>query len=85
VRAARGLDEPGLLEQRDDALEVGERQALGSAIALSETGRSALARPSSTSSRTPYSAFVVKITPKSYRAGRRTRSTRARRRPPRVG
>ena len=29
VRAAGALDEGGLLEQRDDALEVGERQALG--------------------------------------------------------
>ena len=32
-----------------------------SEIALSETGASAACRPSSTSRRTPYSAFVVKI------------------------
>ena len=29
VRAARALDDLGLLQQRDDALEVGERQTLG--------------------------------------------------------
>ena len=29
MRAARALDEVGLLEQGDDALEIGERQALG--------------------------------------------------------
>ena len=29
VRAARGLDEAGLLQQGDDPLEVGERQGLG--------------------------------------------------------
>ena len=44
------------------------------AIAFSETGRAAVGwRPSSTSSRTPYSAFVVKIMRvKSYQRGRRT-------------
>jgi hypothetical protein len=29
VGAARALDEVGLLEQRDDALQIGEGQALG--------------------------------------------------------
>ena len=60
MRAAGALDEPRLLQQRDDALQVGERETLGLGDGLSETGASAGCRPSSTSRRTPYSAFVVK-------------------------
>src|SRR3712207_2909900 len=42
VRAAGGLDEAGLLEQGHDALEVGERKALGLGDRLERHGRARL-------------------------------------------
>ena len=62
MRAARGLDQAGLLEQRGDALQVGERQVLRLGDRLQRDGLVARrACPSWISSRTPYSALVVKI------------------------
>jgi hypothetical protein len=42
VRAAGALDEGGLLQQRHDALQVGERQALGLGDRLQRDGRAVL-------------------------------------------
>src|SRR4051794_16630454 len=42
VRAAGALHEGGLLQERDDALEVGERQALGLGDRLQRDGRAVL-------------------------------------------
>ena len=62
VGAAGGLDEAGLLQQRHDALEVGEREVLRRRDRLERHRAGGCpCRPSWISSRTPYSAFVVKI------------------------
>ena len=61
VGAARRLDDAGLLQQRGDPLQVGQRQRLRLRDGLERERLAPPWRPSCTSSRTPYSAFVVKI------------------------
>jgi hypothetical protein len=45
VRPARGRDDAGLLEQRGDPLEVGERERLGLRDRLQRHGRAAAPEP----------------------------------------